>query len=157
MAHVDADAPVVHEQRFDTRRVAADAHKAMAALDAVIDLDQSLRELVRIRASILNGCAYCIQLHTQDALRAGESQHRLFALGAWEESPFFTARERAALRFTDAVTRLEDGHVPDEVYEEAAQRFDDAELAQLLFAVVAINAWNRLAIATRKLPPEPQS
>jgi AhpD family alkylhydroperoxidase len=151
MAHVDADAPVVHEQRFDTRRVAADAHKAMAALDAVIELDQSLRELVRIRASILNGCAYCIQLHTHDALAAGERAERLFALAAWQESSFFTARERAALRFTDSVTELGPDGVVDDVYDEARAHFDEAELAQLLFAVAAINAWNRLAVATHKL------
>src|SRR5438132_2166008 len=142
---------------MDTRRTAPDQHRAMAALDAAITLDLPLRELVRTRASLVNGCAYCIQLHTQDALAAGEEPHRLFALAAWDESPFFTPRERAALRFTDAVTNLHEGHVPDEVYEEASEHFDDAELAQLLFAVVAINAWNRLAIATRKLPPEPRA
>lgn len=142
---------------MDTRRTAPAQHKAMVALDAAISLDPALRELVRIRASLLNGCAYCIQLHTHDALQAGESLHRLFALGAWEESLFFTARERAGLRFTDAVTHLHEGHVPNEVYEEAAEHFDDAELAQLLFAVVAINAWNRLAISTRKPPLEPRS
>lgn len=142
---------------MDTRRTAPVQHKAMLALDAAISFDPALRELVRIRASLLNGCAYCIQLHTQDALQAGESLHRLFALGAWEESPFFTARERAALRFTYAVTNLHDGHVPNQVYEEVAAHFDDAELAQLLFAVVAINAWNRLAISTRKPPREPRS
>ena len=129
----------------------------MLALDQAVSLDPALRELVRLRASILNGCAYCIQLHSQDALAAGEQPHRLHALAAWEESPFFTTGERAALRFTDAVTNLADGHVADEVYEEAAEHFDEAELAQLLFAIVAINAWNRLAIATRKLPPAPRS
>jgi AhpD family alkylhydroperoxidase len=150
MSRVDADAPVVHEQRFDTRRVAAEAHQALLALDAVVQLDPVLRELVRTRASILNGCAYCIQLHTQDALAAGERDERLFALGAWQESSFFTARERAALRFTDAVTQLAPGGVSDEAYDEACAHFDEAELAQLLFAVVAINAFNRLAVTTRK-------
>jgi AhpD family alkylhydroperoxidase len=125
----------------------------MVALDAAIDLDAALRELVKVRASLVNGCAFCIQLHTQDALAAGERPERLFALGAWEESPLFTTRERAALEFTDAVTDIQDGHVPDEVYERAAQEFEPPELARLLFAAVAINAWNRLAIATRKLPP----
>ena len=142
---------------MDTRRAAPDLHGAMLALDAAISLDPPLRELVRLRASILNGCAYCIQLHTQDALAAGEEEHRLFAVAAWEESPFFSERERAALRFTDAVTNVQEGHVPDEVYEEAARHFDEADLAQLLFAAVAINAWNRLAIATRKLPRSPRS
>lgn len=143
---------VVPAQRMDTRRTAPDAHAAMLALDAAVELDPELRELVRVRASILNGCAYCVQLHTRDALAAGERSERLFALAAWEESPYFSARERAALAFTDAVTNLQDGHVPDDVYERAAAEFDDEELAQLLFAAVAINAWTRLAIATRKLP-----
>lgn len=107
---------------------------------------------MKVRASLANGCAYCIQLHTEDALAAGEKLDRLFALGAWRESPLFTPRERAALAFTDAVTDIGDGHVPDEVYDQAAEEFDDGELAQLLFAVVAINGWNRLAIATRKTP-----
>jgi AhpD family alkylhydroperoxidase len=146
-----ADATVAHAQRFDTRRVAAEAHGAMVALDDTVDLDPQLRELVKIRASMLNGCAFCIQLHTQDALAAGERAERLFALAAWDESPFFTARERAALRFADAVTQLAPGGVSDEVYDEARAHFDEAELAQLLFAVVAINAWNRLAVASRKL------
>jgi len=124
----------------------------MAAFDAAVELEPALRELVRVRASLVNGCAYCIRLHTRDALEAGETQERLFALGAWEESPLFTARERAALRLTDAVTLVGEGHVPDAAWAEAAGEFEEAELAQLLFAVVAINAWNRLAIATRKRP-----
>ena len=133
---------------MDTRRVAPDAHAAMLALDAAVELDPALRELVRVRASLVNGCAYCIRLHTADALEAGETAQRLFALSAWEESPLFTARERAALRFADAVTNVQDGHIPDDVYDEALAEFGDAELAQLLFAAVAINAWNRLAIPT---------
>jgi len=128
----------------------------MPELDAAISLDPALRELVKIRASILNGCAYCIQLHTQEALAASEAPHRLFAVAAWEESPFFTKRERAALRFTDAVTSLADGHVSDAVYDEASTHFAEDELAQLLFAIVAINAWNRLAISTRKPPQAPR-
>jgi len=156
VAHVGADAAVAHEQRFDTRRAAAEQHRALAALDAAVDLDPALRELVRVRASMLNGCAYCIQLHTRDALAAGERAERLFALAAWEESPFFTARERAALRFTDVVTELPQGGVGDDVYAEAASHFDEHELAQLLFAIAAINAWNRLAVATRK-PAQPAS
>jgi AhpD family alkylhydroperoxidase len=148
---------VVPEQRMDTRRTAPDQHRAMVAFDGAIVFEPLLRELVKIRASMLNGCAYCVQLHTQDALAAGERPHRLFALAAWEESSFFTARERAALRFTDAVTNLHEGHVPDDVYEEASEHFAESELAQLLFAVVAINAWNRLAIATRKTPLPPRA
>jgi AhpD family alkylhydroperoxidase len=152
VTEVRADAPIVHEQRFDTRRVAAEAHQALVALDAVIQLDPRLRELVKIRASILNGCAYCVQLHTQDALAAGEDVERLFALGAWRESSFFTARERAALRFTDVVTELPQDGVSDDVYDEVRAHFDEDEVPQLLFAVVAINAWNRLAVTSRKRP-----
>jgi AhpD family alkylhydroperoxidase len=152
-----AQTAVVPEQRMDTRRSAPEQHRALAALDASVTLDPQLRELVNLRASMVNGCAYCVQLHSQDALAAGEQQHRLLALAAWEESPFFSARERAALRLTDAVTNVADGHVPDEVYEEASRHFDEDELAQLVFAAVVINAWNRLAIATRKLPPSPRS
>jgi len=148
---------VVPRQRMDTRRAAPELHRAMLALDAAISFDPPLRELVRLRASILNGCTYCIQLHTQDALKAGEQPHRLFAVAAWEEAPFFDARERAAFRFTDAVTHLHEGHVPDDVWLEAADHFAEAELAELLFAVVAINGLNRLAIATRKTPPAPRS
>jgi AhpD family alkylhydroperoxidase len=142
---------------MDTRRSAPVLHQAMVALDGAISLDPEVRELVNLRASILNGCAYCVQLHSRNALAAGEEPHRLFALAAWEESPFFSARERAALRMTDAVTDVSDGHVSDEVYEEASRHFDEDELAQLVFAAVVINAWNRLAIATRKLPPNPRS
>jgi AhpD family alkylhydroperoxidase len=157
VTELGTDALIVHEQRFDTRRAAAEAHRALAALDAVIELDPRLRELVKIRASILNGCAYCIQLHTQDARAAGEDVERLFALGAWQESPFFTARERAALRFTDVVTELPPGGVADEVYDEVRAHFDESEVPQLLFAVVAINAWNRLAVTSRKRPVHSRS
>ena len=153
MAALDSDLPVARPQRLDTRRAAKTSHEAMLALDATIEVDPRLRELIRVRASMVNGCAYCIRLHTGDALAAGESQDRLFALAAWEESPLFTPRERAVLRFTDAVTILRPGGVDDDVYEEITAYFDEADLAQLLFAVVTINAWNRLAVTTRKLPP----
>src|SRR5436309_15997297 len=103
---------------MDTRRAVPDLHRAMVALDDAVSLDPVLRELVRLRASIVNGCAYCMQLHSRNALAAGEEPHRLFALAAWEESPFFSRRERAALRFTDAVTNLSGGHVSDDVYEQ---------------------------------------
>jgi AhpD family alkylhydroperoxidase len=124
----------------------------MLALDAAVELDPALRELVRVRASFVNGCAFCVQLHTHEALAAGEQAHRLFGLAAWEDSPFYTVRERAALALTDAVTDLGAGHVPDGVWDAAAREFEEPELAQLLFAIVAINALNRLAIATRKRP-----
>ena len=139
-------------QRMDTRRTAPEAHRALLDFDAVVSFDPALRELVRTRASLVNGFIYCIDQHTRDAVAAGESEQRLFALAAWEGSSLFTERERAALGLTDAVTLVGDGHVPDSVYAEAAKHFDDEELAQLLFAIVAINALNRLAIATRKTP-----
>ncbi len=115
-------------------------------------LDRRLLELIKIRASQLNGCAFCIDLHTREARAHGETEQRIYALSAWRETPFFTDRERAALAFIEAITLLQDGHVPDEVYAEAARHFDDAELAQLIWAAVVINAWNRVGVATRWFP-----
>jgi AhpD family alkylhydroperoxidase len=112
-------------------------------------LERSLRELVKIRASQLNGCAYCIDMHTKDARLAGETEQRIYALSAWRETPFYTDRERAALEWTEAVTRLGDTHVPDEVFERARGHFDEPELVALTFAVIVINAWNRLAVPFR--------
>ncbi len=153
----DAHANPPLRQRLDTLRAAPDAHRAMLALDGAVATDPELRELVRVRASMINGCAYCIQLHAREALAAGEASHRLFGLAAWEESPYYTERERAALALTDAVTDLGAGHVSDETWDLAARAFDEPELAQLLFAIVTINAWNRLAIATRKSPQTPRA
>jgi len=132
---------------------APDVYRAMRALDASIQLDPVLRELIKIRASQLNGCAYCLDKHLHDARAAGEAVQRLDTLGAWEESPFFTARERAALALTDAITRVAGGPVPDAVYDEAARHFEDEELAQVIFAAVAINAWNRVAVSTKMRVP----
>ncbi|HEX7127346.1 MAG TPA: carboxymuconolactone decarboxylase family protein [Thermodesulfobacteriota bacterium] len=115
-------------------------------------LEHRLLELVKIRASQMNGCAYCIDMHTKDARAQGETEQRIYALDAWRETPFFTDRERAALAWTEAVTNLADGHVPDEVYEEARRHFNEPELVALTFAVVAINGWNRLSIPFRKVP-----
>ncbi|HSI93225.1 MAG TPA: carboxymuconolactone decarboxylase family protein [Jiangellaceae bacterium] len=145
-----------HIPRLDFDRRAARVAKAMNALDAATtatatanELEPSLRELARIRASQLNGCAYCIDMHTKDARAAGESEQRIYALPAWRETPYFTDRERAALAFTEAVTVLTDGHLPDEVYEVAAKHFDETELAALLSVVVTINAWNRISVVAR--------
>ena len=110
---------------------------------------KSLFELVKIRASQINGCAYCIDMHTKDARRAGETEQRIYALNAWRETPFFTDRERAALEWTEAVTRVGDTHVPDEVYDRVPAHFSEAELVALTFAVVVINSWNRLAVSFR--------
>ena len=129
-------------------------YRAMIAFDDSIEFDPALRELVRVRASILNGCAYCVDMHTKDARAAGETEKRLYALAAWHEAPFFSERERAALALTDAVTLISVDHVPREVYDTAAEHFDEPELAQLIWAITAINAWNRVAVATRMLPGE---
>jgi AhpD family alkylhydroperoxidase len=127
--------------------------RAMLNLSAEVEakLDRPLFELVKIRASQINGCAYCIDMHTKDARRAGETEQRIYALNAWRETPFFTDRERAALEWTEHVTRVADTHVPDEVYQRATAQFDEAELVALTFAVIVINSWNRLAISFR--PP----
>jgi AhpD family alkylhydroperoxidase len=113
-------------------------------------LERSLIELVKVRASQINGCAYCIDMHTKDARAAGETEQRLYALSAWRETPFFTDRERAALAFTESVTVLSHGHVSDEVVNAAKQHFDDTELVKLLYVVVTINAWNRLGVTAAR-------
>ena len=115
-------------------------------------MDPKLFALVEIRASQLNGCAYCIDMHTKDARLAGETEQRLYALSAWHETPFFTNRERAALEYTEAVTRVGDSHVPDDLYARVSAVFDEDEMVALTFAVVVINAWNRLAVSFR-VPP----
>jgi AhpD family alkylhydroperoxidase len=142
------------EQRMAAGKLAPEVYRAMAAFDRSITLDPQLRELVKIRASQLNGCAYCLDLHTSDARAAGEGERRLATLAGWHEAPFFTERERAALALTDAVTRLGEHGVPDDVWNTAALHFDEPELAQLLWAIVAINAWNRIGVTTR-LQPQP--
>jgi AhpD family alkylhydroperoxidase len=115
-------------------------------------LEPSLLELVKMRASQINGCAYCIDMHSKDARAHGESEQRLYALNAWRETPFFTDRERAALAWTEAVTVITDGHVPDAIYEEARQRFSEEELVNLTLAAVTINGWNRLQVAFLAVP-----
>ena len=112
-------------------------------------LERPLFELVKIRASQINGCAYCIDMHTKDARLAGETEQRIYALNAWRETPFFTDRERAALEWTEAVTRVADTHVPDEIHARVAAQFEEAELVALTFAVIVINSWNRLAVSFR--------
>jgi AhpD family alkylhydroperoxidase len=132
-------------------------YQAMLRLDkAVADtpLERPLKELVRIRASQINGCAYCIDMHTLDARSIGESEQRIYALSAWREAPFFTARERAALELTEAMTLIHQGHVPDQVYAVAAAEFGPAELSQLAWLIIVINAWNRMGITARCAPGE---
>lgn len=133
--------------------VAPKVFKAVLALDAAArdGIDPVLLELVQIRASQVNRCAYCIDYHTSDARKAGETEERIYQLSAWEESSLFTAQERAALALTEAVTRLPEG-VPDAVYDEAAKHFGEKELAQLIALIFTTNAWNRMNVATRKTP-----
>jgi AhpD family alkylhydroperoxidase len=139
--------------RLEIHREAPAYYRAMLALGHTeSDLEPSLRELVKVRASQLNGCAYCLDMHTKDARAAGEAEQRLYALNAWRETPFFTPRERAALALAEAITLVADGQVPDDVYAEAERHFPPAELAQLIWQVVIINAWNRVAITTRMVP-----
>ncbi|GAA1848999.1 carboxymuconolactone decarboxylase family protein [Pseudonocardia ailaonensis] len=144
-----------HPQRLDLAALAPDVYRAMArfAQAAGQGLEPALVELVKIRASQLNHCAFCLDMHSKDALAGGESVERIVQVGAWAESQhFFTAREVAALELTEAVTVLTDGFVPDDVYERAAARFEPAELAQLIAAIAAINSWNRFAVTTRMVP-----
>jgi len=115
-------------------------------------LDSRLLHLIKMRASQINGCAYCLDMHSKDARAEGESEQRLYALDAWRETPFYSERERAALAWTEAVTRVAEGHVPDSVYETVRSQFSEAELMSLTLAITNINAWNRLAIALRSVP-----
>ncbi|MET7616434.1 carboxymuconolactone decarboxylase family protein [Streptomyces sp. NPDC005408] len=144
-----------HTPRLPWAKLAPEVYKAMAKLDAAArqGLDPVLLELVKIRASQINHCAFCLDMHTKDALAAGESVERIIQLGAWEESQhFYTAKEIAAIELTEAVTVLTDGFVPDEVYEKAAKHFDETELAQLISAIAVINAWNRFGVSARMVP-----
>ncbi len=144
------------ESRLEAKKVSPEAYQAMLALEMFVrkssKLAPSLIELVKMRASQINGCAYCIDMHSKDARAAGESEQRLYALNAWRETPFFTAREQAALAWTEAVTLVAEGHVPDAVYEQARQQFSEQELVNLTMAIVTINGWNRLLIAFRAVP-----
>jgi AhpD family alkylhydroperoxidase len=144
-----------HTPRLPWAKFAPEVYKAMVKLDAAArqGLDPTLIELVKIRASQINHCAFCLDMHTKDALAAGESVERIIQLSAWEESQhFYTGKEIAAIELTEAVTLLTDGFVPDEVYERAAKHFDEAELAQLISAITVINAWNRFGVSTRMVP-----
>ena len=141
--------------RVDLARKAPAVYKAMIALDAAArqGLDPELVELVLTRCSQINHCAWCIDMHTADARKIGISEQKLFLLGAWEEMHgLYTDKERAALALAESITVLTDGFVPDSVYEEAEEHFDETELAQLISLVLTINAWNRIAVSTRKIP-----
>jgi AhpD family alkylhydroperoxidase len=143
------------EPRIDYPKVVPGSFQAMLAISNYVHksgLEASLINLVFLRASQINGCAYCIDMHWKDLRAAGESEQRLYGLDAWEESPYYSDRERAALAWTESVTRLEKGHVPDEVYEQVRKLFTEKELVDLTLAITVINSWNRLNIATRTVP-----
>ncbi|WP_333733386.1 carboxymuconolactone decarboxylase family protein [Streptomyces sp. IBSBF 3010] len=144
-----------HTPRLAWAQHAPDVYKAMARLDAAArrGIDPVIGELVKIRGSQINHCAFCLDMHTKDALAAGESLERIVQLSAWEESQhFYTPKEIAAIELTEAVTVLTDGFVPDEVYARAAKHFGEEELAHLIGAIITINAWNRFAVTTRMVP-----
>jgi AhpD family alkylhydroperoxidase len=143
------------QPRLEFHKIVPEAYRAMAGLQGYVDnsgLEPALLELVKMRASQINGCAYCIDMHSKDARANGESEQRLYALNAWRETPFFTDRERAALAWTEALTLIHEGHAPEYVYEEARRHFSENELVALTMAIVAINSWNRLAIGFRAVP-----
>ena len=143
------------QPRIDFSKAVPGAVKAMLDLERYVrqsGLETPLLELVRLRASQINGCAYCLDMHSKDARAEGETEQRIYTLSAWRETPFFTERERAALEWTEAVTEIGKDHVPDEVFERVRRHFSEAELVNLTMAVVAINGWNRAAIAFRAVP-----
>jgi AhpD family alkylhydroperoxidase len=140
------------ESRFNYQ---PDSYKALLDLELYLrkcGLEESLLHLIKLRASQINGCAYCLDMHWKDLRAIGETEQRLYSLDAWRECPYYTDRERAALAWTEAVTRITDGHVPDSVYDKVRPQFGEKELSYLTLAVAAINAWNRLSIAARTLP-----
>jgi AhpD family alkylhydroperoxidase len=142
--------------RMNFYQAAPETIKALSAVEAQIaasGLEKSLIELVKTRASQINGCAFCINMHTQDARKLGETEQRLYMLSAWRESPLYTDRERAALAWTDAVTLIADTHAPDDLYEELRAHFSEAEMVNLTMLIGVINAWNRIAISFRAIHP----
>jgi AhpD family alkylhydroperoxidase len=146
--------------RLDFEAHGPTVYKAVSHLDNAatkeadrVELDPRLRELIRVRASQINGCAYCVDMHTKDARAIGETEQRLYGLAAWRETPYFTERERAALAFTESVTLLADGHVPDAAYADVAAHFTPDEIAALIGLMVTINAWNRIAVSSRAWAP----
>jgi AhpD family alkylhydroperoxidase len=143
------------QPRIDSYKVAPEGYKALLGLEQYLKhsaLELPLLHLIKLRASQVNGCAYCIDMHWKDLKAIGESEQRLYGLDAWEESPYYSERERAALAWTEAVTRITDGHASDDVYERVRGQFNEKELTDLTLAIATINAWNRLAISLRAVP-----
>ncbi len=141
--------------RLDWRRASPGAVHAMLGLEKHLSttrIEKPLYELIKIRTSQINGCAYCLDMHTKDARAAGETEQRIYALSAWRETPFFTERERAALAWTEAITLIAFERVPDPLFDEARAQFDETELVDLTIGINAINAWNRIAVAFRLVP-----
>lgn len=139
--------------RIDYYKTSPEAIKAMLELEKFVNhcgLEKSLLELVKLRASQINGCAYCVDVHTKDARKNGETEQRLSAVTVWHESPLFTDRERAALAWTEAVTLLSETHAPDNIYQEVCKHFSEKETVDLTMAIITINSWNRLAVSFRK-------
>jgi AhpD family alkylhydroperoxidase len=146
--------------RINPYQAAPEAMKAVAALDTYVQssgIEPSLLELIKMRASQINGCAYCLHMHARDARAKGESEERLYLLDAWRESPLYSDRERAALAWTEAVTLVSQTHAPDDVYDELRGQFSEEELVKLTVAVATINAWNRIAISFRAVHPSPRA
>ena len=143
------------DTRLSVAEVAPEGYRAVLALERYVRsrLDHDLLELVKVRASVLNGCAFCLDMHGTDALSAGEHPRRVLAVTAWRESPWFSDRERAALAFTDAVTRLGEDGVPDDVWEAVVEHLGPEGATDLLLAVATINVWNRVAVTSRMQPP----
>lgn len=143
------------EPRIDYRKFAPEALKAMLALESYLahsGLDHNFIHLLKLRASQINGCAFCIDMHWKDARAGGETEQRLYGLDAWRESPYYADRERAALAWTEAVTLISSTHAPDEEFAELEKHFSEAEIVDLIYVISTINAWNRIAIATRAVP-----
>jgi AhpD family alkylhydroperoxidase len=137
-------------ERLNAMQIAPDAYKALYGVEQYVrasSVDKKILELMKLRASYINGCAYCVDMHTKDARAEGETEQRLYAVPLWRETPFFTPRERAALAWTEAVTEIGRTHVPDDVYAEARAQFTELEMVNLTMAVIAINGWNRLAVS----------
>ena len=144
------------QSRLDARKVSPGAYQAMLGLEGFVrkssKLEPSLLELVKMRASQINGCAFCIDMHSKDARAAGETEQRLYELNAWRETPFYSERERAALEWTEALTLISQTHAPDDVFERVSAHFSEKEIVDLTYAIANINTWNRLAIALRAVP-----
>ncbi|NWB29762.1 carboxymuconolactone decarboxylase family protein [Pseudomonas gingeri] len=145
------------QPRIDFYTASPDSMKAMLALENAVNklpLEKSLLELVKMRTSQINGCAFCLDMHSADARKAGETERRLYTLSAWRETPFFSARERAAMAWTEALTRISETHASDEDYALLSAEFSPTEMVDLTLAINTINSWNRLAIGFRKMPVE---